>query len=74
MCKELLLEMLDNSLPIYLSLIRDKFDQGRKATNTHRNPWTKVCSSKNCLLNMPPEPKWETLAALDKIRRCFEGS
>lgn len=72
MCKELLLEMLDNSLPIYLSLNRDKFDQGRKVTNTHRNPWTKVYSSKNCLLNLPPESKGETLASLDKVRHCFE--
>lgn len=72
MCKEFLLEMLDNSLPIDLSLNRDKFDQGRKVTDTHRNPWTKVYRRKNCLLNMPPEPKWETLASLDKVRHCFE--
>lgn len=36
MCKELMLfGVLDNNLPTYLSLNRDKLEQGRKVTDTH---------------------------------------
>lgn len=43
--------ILDDSLPICLSLKRDKLEQGRKVTDTHRNSWTKVYRSKSCLLH-----------------------
>lgn len=51
MCKELMFGVLHNNLPIYLSPNRDRLEQERKVTDTHRNLRTKVYRSKNCLLN-----------------------
>lgn len=66
MCKELICGVLDNSCLIYQPRNRDRLEQGRKVTDTHRNPQTRVCTSKNSLqclqsLNEKPLQLWRKL-------------
>lgn len=66
MCKELICGVLIIVVWFIGLRSRDRLEQGRKVTDTHRNPQTRVCTSKNSLkclqsLNEKRLPLWRKL-------------